>query len=132
MPPASTNTARTASTWQQKSEIDREAEEARRLKDKILKDREGGAPPEEATRRLDADEAALRAGIEQRAKQDTDYGSADYMAEYGVDQISSRPEFTRVAAASPEAARKPAEAETVSAENKKSFRPDGPGPFKPV
>jgi hypothetical protein len=84
----------------QKQEIDRQAEDAKRLKDKILKDRESGeGTPEEMQQRLSGYEKEFQEKVEARASQPvTDYGSADYMAELGDEYtLSTVPAFTRAA-----------------------------------
>jgi hypothetical protein len=81
-----------ASTWEQKQEIERRAEELQRLKDKVLKDREGGeGTPEEKQQRLSGYEKELADKIASRQNamnavvpgghNDSvpDYGSTDYM-----------------------------------------------------
>src|SRR4029077_19443508 len=86
-----------ASTWAQKQEIERRAEDAKRLKEKILQDRESGqGTPEEASMRLSGYEQEYHDKIEARAQQaPVDYGSADYMADYA---LSAVPAFTAAAA----------------------------------
>lgn len=98
-----------ASTWEQKQEIERRAEELRRLHDNVLKNRESGeGTPEEKRQLLSgyekefADKVAVR-----QAEMGTsaaspgavpDYGSADYMAELGGEyQVSTVPAFTSAA-----------------------------------
>jgi hypothetical protein len=72
-----------ASTWDQKQKSDRQATEYRNLKDKILKDREDGIAPEEAGNRLTGYEKEFTEQAGERSSQTPDYGSADYMADYG-------------------------------------------------
>ena len=86
-----------ASTWTQKQEIERRSEDAKRLKDKILQDRESGqGTPEEAGTRLSGYEQEFHDRIEAQAQQaPADFGSADYMAGYG---LSAVPAFTAAAA----------------------------------
>lgn len=99
-----------ASTWEQKQEIDRRAEELKRLKDKVIKDRESGeGTPAEKQQRMSgyerefADKIAARQEAMQAAATGhndpaTDYGSADYMAELGGEYtISTVPAFARAA-----------------------------------
>lgn len=100
-----------ASTWEQKREIDRRAEELKRLKDKVLKNRESGeGTPEEKQQTLSgyekefADKIAARqeamgaAAAGGAGETVTDYGSADYMAELGGEyKISTLPAFIRAA-----------------------------------
>lgn len=122
-----------ASTWEQKQQIDRKAEEARILKEKILKDREEGVSPEEAEKRLKGQEREFaQQAQEQAAKAPVDYGSADYMADYGAQSAVTA--FTQAAAPDTrETIRKPAEAAdtgTQTAEMKKTPRPAGQGALK--
>jgi hypothetical protein len=93
-----------ASTWSQKQEIERRAEDAKQLKEKILQDRESGQErPEDASMRLSGYEQEYHDKIEARAQQaPADYGSADYMAEYA---LSAVPAFN--------AAANPASRETI-------------------
>jgi hypothetical protein len=86
-----------ASTWAQKQDIERRAEDAKRLKAKILQDRESGqGTPEEAGMRLSGYEQEYHDKIEARAQQaPADFGSADYMADYA---LSAVPAFTAAAA----------------------------------
>jgi hypothetical protein len=129
-----------ASTWAEKQEIDRRADENQKLKEKILKDRESGQrTPQEAAQRQDGYEKEFAEKVQ--ARQDamdapaaagnsqqpvTDYGSADYMAEY---QISAVPAFTAAANPKPAPDRKPADDDTgtAAAELKKTPQPLGQG-----
>jgi hypothetical protein len=111
-----------ASTWAEKQEIDRRADENQKLKDKILKDGEGGqGTPEQAAQRLDSYEKEFTEKVQTRqdamdaaatgandAQPVTDYGSADYMNAFGDGyQISAVPAFTAAASSvSREAIRK--------------------------
>jgi hypothetical protein len=120
-----------ASTWEQKQETDRKAEVARRLKEKILSDREEGISPEEAGNRLTGYEKEFAQQAHERAAQaPVEFGSADYMADYGVP--SAVPAFTQAAdPAARETVRKPAGDEgTATAEMKKTPRPSGQGALK--
>jgi hypothetical protein len=106
-----------ASTWAEKQEIDRRADENQRLKDKILKDRaDGQGTPDQAAQRLDGYEKVFTEKVQARqhamdaaaterndTQAVTDYGSADYMNAFGGDsQISAVPAFTAAAAVSRE------------------------------
>src|ERR1017187_5729453 len=120
-----------ASTWEQKQEIDRKAEEARRLKEKILKDREQGIGPEEAGNRLTGYEKEFAQQAQERAAQaPVEFGAADYMADYGVP--SAVPAFALNAdPVTGETVRRSAEDEgTATAEMQKTSRPSGQGAFK--
>jgi hypothetical protein len=120
-----------ASTWEQKQEIDRKAEEARRLKEKILNDREQGISPEEAGNRLTGYEKEFAQQAQERAAQaPVEFGAADYMADYGVP--SAVPAFTQAAdPVTRETIRKLAEDEgTATAEMQKTARPSGQGALK--
>jgi hypothetical protein len=115
-----------ASTWHEKQEIERRAEDAKRIKEKILQDRESGqGTPEEASVRLSGYEQEYHDRIEARAQQaPADFGSADYMADYGVP--SAVPAFTAAAAnVKPATPRDPIEEDTGSstAEIKKPSQP---------
>jgi hypothetical protein len=130
-----------ASTWAEKQEIDRRADENQKLKDKILKDRESGqGTPEQAAQRLDGYEKEFAEKVQ--ARQEAmgaaatggnndqtvpDYGTADYMNAFGDDyQISAVPAFTAAASnVSREAIRKPSDDDsgTQTAEIKKPQQP---------
>lgn len=86
-----------APTYQQKQEIDRQAQKLNTLKEKILRDRERGqGTPEEASQRLSGYEKEYRDKVEARTEQaPVEFGSADYMQAYG---LSSVPAFTAAAA----------------------------------
>jgi hypothetical protein len=121
-----------ASTWQEKQEIERRAEENQRLREKILKDRESGqGPPQEAAKRMDGYEKEFAEKVQARAGQPVvDYGSADYMSEY---QLSSAPAFNNAAGnAMPVSTSRPKEDEgdANSAEAKKAPPPPGRGGLK--
>jgi hypothetical protein len=134
-----------ASTWEQKQEIDRRAEELKRLKDKVLKDRESGeGTPEKKQQRLSgyekefADKIATRQGEMQAAaagghdEPAPNYGSADYMAELGDEYtISTVPAFTSAAQGGDKtvtAERKDTDNETPQTQN--TPRPTGQGALK--
>jgi hypothetical protein len=134
-----------ASTWEQKQEIDRRAEELKRLKDKVLKDRESGeGTPEEKRQRLSgyekefADKIAARQQAMGAAATGgandpvPDYGSADYMAELGGEYtISTVPAFTRAAQGGDQTLtteRRDTENETPQTQN--TPRPAGQGALK--
>jgi hypothetical protein len=121
-----------ASTWQQKEEVERQAEEARKLKEKILHDREQGIPPEEAERRMDGYEKEFDQQVQARATEPgPDYGTADVDAFADEYQISSKPAFTAAASVTRET-NQPAEKETESAtaDAKIAPRPFGQGALK--
>jgi hypothetical protein len=101
-----------ASTWAEKQEIDRRADENQKLKDKILKDREDGqGTPQEEAQKLDGYEKEFAEKVQERegemdaaatggsnAQTVTDYGSADYMNAFDDgSQISAVPAFTAAA-----------------------------------
>ncbi|MGH9721916.1 MAG: hypothetical protein ACRD8O_17050 [Bryobacteraceae bacterium] len=118
-----------ASTWAEKQEAERQAEELRRQKERILRDRgEEGLSPEESARRLDGYERDFAQAVASRHKQvqdaPVDYGSANYMDEY---QISSVPAFAQAAAVTRETIKQPTDTETESAtaETKTATRPSG-------
>ncbi len=120
-----------ASTWAQKQDIDRQADENQKLKAKILKDRESGegAPPEKA-QRLDGYEKEFADKVQARTEQPVpDYGGADYMAEY---QLSAVPAFTAAAdpKAAPDAIPKEEDSGTATAEMKKPLPPFTQAPPK--
>ena len=115
-----------ASTWAQKKNIDDRYTEAQRLKDKILKDRENGqGTPEQASQKLDGYESEFHDKVEARAQQaPADFGSADYMADYGVP--SAVPAFNAAAGnVKPATPRNPGEDDsgTATAEIKKPSQP---------
>jgi len=130
-----------ASTWAEKQEIDRRADENQKLKDKVLKDRaDGEGTPEQAAQRLDGYEKEFTEKVRERegemdaaatggnnAQAVTDYGSTDYMNAFGGDsQISAVPAFTAAASnVSPETTRKLTDDDsgTQTAEVKKPQQP---------
>jgi hypothetical protein len=131
-----------ASTWEQKQDIDRRADEAKRLKDKVLKDRESGeGTPEEKRQRLSGYEEEFAGKIAARQEAMggaadgehndpvTDYGNADYLAELGGEYtVSMVPAFTRAAQGgdqTPTAERKDTENEAPQTQN--TPRPNGQG-----
>src|SRR6266852_1700323 len=91
-----------ASTWQEKKDIDDRYAAEKRLRQKVLQDRdaaERGGDVSYANDKLTAEEKEFTAKVEARAQQaPTDYGSSDYMASYGDEyQISTVPAFTKAA-----------------------------------
>ena len=71
-----------ASTWRQKQEADRQAQEARTLKEKIIRDQQE-ANTEEAANRLTGHEQEFTQQAQERAAQTpVDFGGADYMADF--------------------------------------------------
>jgi hypothetical protein len=122
----------TASTWEQKTEADREAEELRRLREKILKDREDRIAPDEAAHRLTGYEKEFNGKAQDRAAQaPVEFGSGDYMAELGDDYaLSTVPAFTQAAAPASATERRITENDTSKAQN--TPRPSGQGALKPV
>jgi soluble cytochrome b562 len=112
-----------ASTWRQKNEIDDRFEELKRMKQKVLDDREqtetGGQDLNAATDRLSADEKEFAGKVEARAQQaPVDYGSADYMAAFGDEYtISTVPAFTKAADGQTVAEGKDTETENPQTQN---------------
>ena len=119
-----------ASTWQQKQDADREVQEARQLKDRILKGENGTDTPEQASQKLSGYEREYHDKLEQRAAQaPTDFGSADYMAEMSDEYtLSTVPAFTKAADPTPTAERRDTENETSKTQN--TPRPGGQGALK--
>jgi hypothetical protein len=129
-----------ASTWQQKDDADREAQELLRLKEKILQEpsrAEGaagnGRDLRDAETRLTGYEKEFTEKAQERAAQaPVNFGGADYIDDYGVP--SAVPAFTQAAEnVTRETIRKPAEDEeagTRTAEMQKALRPAGQGAFK--
>jgi hypothetical protein len=120
-----------ASTWAEKQDIDRRADENQRLKREILRDKESaqGAPQEEA-RKLDTYEKEFAEKVQARTEQPvTDYGSADYMSEY---RLSAVPAFTAAANPKPAVDSVPKEEDTgtATAEAKKPLPPFTQAPPK--
>ena len=71
-----------ASSWRQKQEADRQAQEARTLKEKIIRDQQEGNT-EEAVNRLTGHEKEFTQQAQERAAQTpVDFGGADYMADF--------------------------------------------------
>lgn len=128
-----------ASTWQDKQEIERRAEELRRLHEKVLHDRESGeGTPEEKRLRLSGYEHEFAEKVADRQQEMSaaatgvsavpDYGSADYMAELGGDyKISTKPAFDAAAVLATDTTKPPTETETESAtvESKRPSMPLG-------
>jgi hypothetical protein len=119
-----------ASTWQQKQDIDDRYAEAKRLREKVLHDRdaaERGGDVSAANDKLNADEKEFAAKVEARAQRSpTDYGSSDYMAAYGDEyQISTVPAFTK--AANQTGPQTDKETETETAQTKTAPQPIGQG-----
>jgi hypothetical protein len=118
-----------ASTWRQKNEIDDRFEELKRMKQKVLDDREqtetGGQDLNAATDRLSADEKEFAGKVEARAQQaPVDYGSADYMAAFGDEYtISTVPAFTKAADGQTVADRKDTDTDNPQTQN--ALRPLG-------
>ncbi len=122
-----------ASTWAEREQAIRDAEEAQRIKDKILRDRESGqGTTAEKTKRLSGYEQEFREKIEARAAQPVaEYGAGDYMAELGDLKPSTVPAFTAAAQiASHETNEQPPDREGESGETKKTQRPPGLGALK--
>jgi hypothetical protein len=120
-----------ASTWADRQKAIDDAEAAKRLKDKILQDRDsGGGTTAEKTQRLSGYEQEFQQQIEARAAQPVaDYGGGDYMAELGGEyQLSTVPAFTRAAQQPGEQMDERTESET--AETKNAPRPTGQGALK--
>lgn len=124
-----------ASTWDQKREVERQAEDLRRQKERILTDQSEGLSPEERTRRLEGYEkefaqqvAARQSEIKSQAAP-VDYGSADIAGLWGEDyQISTKPAFTAAVIVPSDETKRSTETETGSAtaENRKTT-PSGQG-----
>lgn len=114
-----------ASTWQQKQDIDHRYAEAKKLKNEILADRQGGqGTPQDEAKKLDGYEKEFADKIEAKASQPvTDYAAALAMDGY---QLSSVPAFTAAAdPASVEASRKPSDTGSQTADIKKPAQPFG-------
>lgn len=113
-----------ASTWNEREQAIRDAEEAQRLKDKILQDRDGQG----AT----ADKAAKLTTYEQEFKDKIEARAAQTLPDYGGDefQLSSVPAFTDAAFASHETIDQPADREGEREDSKKTLRPAGSGALK--
>lgn len=122
-----------ASTWEQKQDIDRQAEEMKRLREKVLNDQNGGGTTAEKQERLQGyeQEFAEKVTARQQAMGTTatgsgtavpDYGSADYMTELGGGEyaLSTVPAFTDAAQANGEpqiVGRKDADTENPQTQN---------------
>jgi hypothetical protein len=124
-----------ASTWAQKTDIDRRQAEAQRLHDEVMADK--GAPPDEASARLTAEEKEFADQVEARqqamntpasAPHLPDYGNGNYMNDY---TLSAQPAFAKAAdPASRETIRKPTDTESDTAQIKKPPQPFGGGGMK--
>ncbi len=126
-----------ASTWQQKRDIDDRYAEAKRLRQKVLADRDAvsqGGDITAANNSLTAEEKQFTAQVGARAaKAPTDYGSSDYMAAYGDEyQMSAVPAFTKAASVTRETIAQASDTETESAtaDAKKTPQPFGQGALK--
>jgi hypothetical protein len=122
-----------ASTWADRQNAIDDAEAAKRLKDKVLQDRDSGAgTAAEKTQRLSGYEQEFQQQIEARAAQTVaDYSSGDYMADLGGEyQLSTVPAFTRAAIASHETIEQPSGNEGKTEETKKTPQPFGGGALK--
>ena len=134
-----------ASTWAEKQENERRAEEAEKLKQKILKEKETGeGTPEQQSAQLDADEKDFADKVQARrdamnttpaisapAASAPDYGNGDYMAEY---QLSSAPAFNEASGSvktAPGKNPKEDDSETATQETKKPLQVFGQGGLKP-
>jgi len=119
-----------ASTWQQKKDIDDRYAAEERLRQKVLQDRdaaERGGDVSSANDKLTAEEKEFTQQVEVRAAQaPTDYGSPNYMADYGDEfQISTVPAFTKAAQQTSE--QKDKQTETETAQTKIAPQPLGQG-----
>jgi len=126
-----------ASTWQQKKDIDDQYAAEERLRQKVLADRDAvsrGGDVTAASDNLTAEEKEFTAQVEAKAAQaPTDYGSSNYMADYGDEfQISTVPAFTKAASAARETDEQASETESQSATvgAKKASQPSGQGALK--
>lgn len=126
-----------ASTWQQKKDIDDRYAAEERLRQKVLQDRDGaerGGDISAANDKLTAEEKEFAAQVEAKAhRAPTDYGSSDYMADYGDEfQISTVPAFTKAASVTRETTDQASDTETESATAgaKKAPQPFGQGALK--
>jgi hypothetical protein len=122
-----------ASTWQDRQTTIEEADELKRLKQKVLKDRdaaERGGDVSAANDKLTAEEKEFTQQVEVRAAQaPTDYGSSDYTTAYGDDyQMSTVPAFTK--AAQQTGQQTDNQTETETAQTKIAPQPTGQGAFK--
>jgi hypothetical protein len=122
-----------APTWTERENIRAAAEDTKRIKEKVLAEREraGQGDPTEAEHRLARYEKELQAQMEQRRSQiaasPVDYGDPDYAL-----LLSSQPAFNEAAHADtpvPQADKK--ETEAASADNKRPLRTPGQGAPKP-
>jgi hypothetical protein len=130
-----------ASTWADRQENERQAEDLRRLKEKVVENgpEATGASAtvghlENADRNLTGYEKEFAQQAQARSTQTLSYGSADYMAQLGDGyQISSQPAFATAAAiASHETIGQPSdtESESATADMKKAPQPLGQGALK--
>jgi len=125
-----------ASTWAQKQDIDQQADELQRLREKVEASREGEGAPEEKRQDLSGYEQEFNDKIATRQAQmqaTPDYGSSDYIAELGGDdtQPSTVPAFTAAAQiASHETIGQPVDTDTETEGAKNAPRPFGQGALK--
>jgi hypothetical protein len=121
-----------ASTWKQKQDIDEQADELQRLRDKVEGDRKGDSTPEQKRQDLAGYEKEFddKITVRQAQMQTTpDYGSSDYMGAYGDDyQMSTVPAFTKAAQQS--AVQDDKQTETETAQTKIAPQPTGQGALK--
>jgi hypothetical protein len=132
-----------ASTWAEKQENERQAEELKTLKQKIVNDKAGGqGPPSAQEARLDGYEKEFTAAVHGRqdamnaepaknAPSLPDYGNANYMDDY---QLSSAPAFNDASGITTAAVPKPKddESEAPAPQTKVPLSAPGPGSGKPV
>jgi hypothetical protein len=132
-----------ASTWAEKQENERQAEELKTLKQKIVNDKAGGqGPPVAQEARLDGYEKEFTAAV--HGRQDAmnaepakataslpDYGNTNYMDDY---QLSSAPAFNDASGIAKAAVPKPRddESEAPAQQPKVPLSAPGPGSVKPV
>jgi hypothetical protein len=122
-----------APTWTERENIRAAAEDIKRIKEKVLAEREraGEGDPAAAQDRLTGYEKELQAQMEQRRSQmassAVDYGDPDYR-----EMLSSQPAFNEAANAdAPVRRADKKETETASADNKRPLRTPGQGAPKP-
>ena len=120
-----------ASTWASHEQIREQAEEAEKLKQKVLDERAGASDPQRANDRLTDYEQDLHQQMEQRhtemAAHPVDYGDAS-LSELTATSIVA---FNAAAAGENETPAPVArDTETETADNKQTPRPSTPGAFK--
>jgi hypothetical protein len=116
-----------AATWAERTRIDQQAQDIKRLRDRVIAERDHpGSDPEQSQQRLSQYEQELQLNSDQRRdvlkSSPVEYGDPDYMS------LTSVPAFNAAApGALVDEAEEKKTTESASADNKRSLRPQGQG-----